>query len=438
MIGREGGQLRPRLLTAAIVALLGLTLLINLVYVYLCGDGLTRYGDDGSEACVVRAGERFAREGFRKNYGLADPTYGNRFPNDGITGPSGARPDDPIYHGYPPGSEWLGGLYTMWLGEGRLRLFRIFPVTFFVISAAIFLSTLARTIGPWRACFVYLGCLLTPMFTRFTHGLYYQGYALGLLLIQISLVMKVVRTEGRPRSWAGILAALFLMGFIQGYLSFDYCVVTTFAAVPIAFMLTPESRPIRMGSLLAMCVAPGLGFTLAHVLHFAQSVAYLGGLQPALDEYAFRAKKTYGAKYIVEGHSRIYIYTVGLLHYARAYLRWNHLFGIAGEALLAALAILTITRQVTFGLGRRGFEAIMTPPTRRELAGMAAALLVGVGWLFVKPAHAINHLPFVGCHLFLFQSMGWLIIAQHTSLRVPTFAGEPEPDAAVAVGSRWD
>jgi hypothetical protein len=69
---------------------------------------------------------------------------------------------------------------------------------------------------------------------------------------------------------------------------------------------------------------------------------------------------------------------------------------------------------------------------------MAAALLVGLGWLFVKPAHALNHLSFIGCHLFLFQSMGWLMIARHTSLRVPEPAGEPEPDAAVAVGSRWD
>ena len=138
------------------------------------------------------------------------------------------------------------------------------------------------------------------------------------------------------------------------------------------------------------------------------------------------------------GRSRIQIYAAGLFRYVRAYLRWNHLFGFAGQALLAGLALLAVTRQVTFGLGRRSFEAIMTPPGRRELAAMAAALLVGLGWLVVKPAHAINHLPFIGCHLFLFQWMGWLMIARHTSLRVPTFAGAPEPEAAVAVGSRWD
>jgi hypothetical protein len=438
MIGREGNPLRPRLSTVAIIALLGLTLLINLVYAYLCGDGLTPYGDSYSEACVLRAGERFAREGFGENFGLADPTYGDRFPGEGITGPSGARPDDPIYHGYPPGSEWLGGLYTMWLGGEHVGLFRIFPVTFILIAAAIFLSGLARAIGPWRAAFVYLACLLTPMFTRFTHGLYYQGYALGLLLIQACLVMNAVRAEGRPRSWAGTLAALFLLGFLQGYLSFDYCFVTTFAAVPIALMLTPESRPIRMGSLLAMCVAPGLGFTLAHVLHFAQSVAYLGGIQAALDEYAFRSRKTYGAQSIVEGRSKIQVYAIGLSEYTRAYLRWNHLFGYAGKALLAGLALLTIARQVTLGLGRRTFEAIMTPPGWREVAGLVAAALVGVGWLFLKPAHAINHMSFVGCHLFIFQLMGWLLIARHTTVRVPTYAGVEEPDAAVAVGSGWD
>ena len=89
-------------------ALLGFTLLLNLVWLLYCGDGLSPM-DPYSEAGVVRAGERFAREGFLENFGLPDVTYGDRFPGEGMTEPSGSRPSDPIYHGYPPGSEWLGG-----------------------------------------------------------------------------------------------------------------------------------------------------------------------------------------------------------------------------------------------------------------------------------------------------------------------------------------
>ncbi len=269
-------------------ALLALTLSVNAVLVLRCGDGLTPIGDAYSEANTIRAAERFAREGFLKTCGLADPTYGSRFPTEGILGPSGSRPDDPIYHGYPPGPEWLAGVYSIVLGTEHVSLFRIFPIALFLTGAALFLFSLSRAIGRGRACIVYAACLLTPIFSWYTHGLHYQGYALGLLLIQISLLIKVMGPGGTGRAHVGTVAALFFMGFCQGYLSFDYCVVTTFAAIPIALVLSPEWGRIRVRSLLVLCAAPGLGFTLAHVLHFAQSAAYMGGIRAALDEYAFR------------------------------------------------------------------------------------------------------------------------------------------------------
>ena len=194
-----------RSFVVASAALLAITLSFNLVFVALCGDGLSPIADHYSEANTVRAAERFAREGLLKTCGLADPTYGDRFPGEGITGPSGSRPDDPIYHGYPPGPEWLATLYSIWLGPGQVARFRIFPVAFSLIAAAIFLCSLARAIGPWRGCCVYLACVLTPMFTLFTHSLHYQGYALSLLLVQISLLINVLGPAGtgarRPGPW---------------------------------------------------------------------------------------------------------------------------------------------------------------------------------------------------------------------------------------------
>ena len=79
----------------------------------------------------------------------------------------------------------------------------------------------------------------------------------------------------------------------------------------------------------------------------------------------------------------------------------------------------------------------MTPPGRREVAGLVAAVLVGVGWLFLKPAHAINHLTFIGCHLFLFQAMGWLLIVRDTTLesrRMPASMRPTRPSPSGAAG----
>ncbi len=103
--------------------------------------------------------------------------------------------------------------------------------------------------------------------------------------------------------------------------------------------------------------------------------------------------------------------------YARAYLRWNHLYGVAGEATVAVLALLMVARRISFGFGRRSFEVFVVPPSRRELTGLVAAALVGVGWMFLKPAHAINHMSFIGCHLFLFQWLAWVVITLRTTVQ---------------------
>src|SRR4051812_44138851 len=219
--------------------LLGGTLLLNLYYVYKCGDGLSPIAHAYSQGGSLRGGERFAVEGLTINYGLADLSYGGRYPGVGLTGPSGKDPNDPVYHGYPPGPEWLNALQIrVWGPEHPSRL-RILPVAVGMIAAGLFLASLATTIGGPRALTVYLVCVLSPMFTNMTHGLHYQGYAFSLLLLELALLMPTMRKLDQPLG-VRLPVLLFLLGFFQGWLSFDYCFVVTFAAVPMAFLLVPE------------------------------------------------------------------------------------------------------------------------------------------------------------------------------------------------------
>ena len=213
-------------------ALLGFTLLLNLVWLLYCGDGLSPM-DPYSEAGVVRAGERFAREGFLENFGLPDVTYGDRFPGEGMTEPSGSRPSDPIYHGYPPGSEWLGGLYSRWLGPAGSP----FPG----LPGYIRVAGLGDLPG-WpdagrRAIEGLLGLPCLPPDADVHRDV--ARPALPGLRVEPA-IDRVGDSDERPGfvrprpARPGTMAALFLMGFLQGYLSYDYWFVTTFAAVPIA------------------------------------------------------------------------------------------------------------------------------------------------------------------------------------------------------------
>src|ERR1700716_3125705 len=84
------GEARPeqspnpnRWVAAAALALLATTLLINVYYLVLCGNGLSLVADPYSEANALRAGERFDNDGFTVNHGLPDVSYGQRFPEWG-------------------------------------------------------------------------------------------------------------------------------------------------------------------------------------------------------------------------------------------------------------------------------------------------------------------------------------------------------------------
>lgn len=103
-------------------------------------------------------GERYARDGFIVNYGLPASLYGKRFTDEGTLGRLKAQrgreftgPENAVYTGYPPGPDWLCGIYTKLFGVERVGLFRIFPVALNILACVAFLVVLERVFGRWRA-----------------------------------------------------------------------------------------------------------------------------------------------------------------------------------------------------------------------------------------------------------------------------------------------
>lgn len=412
--GDVPGMTRTTKLAAG--ALLLLTSLLNISYIYRCGDGLSPWADAYSEAGSLRAAERFANEGFFQNYGLPDLGYGVRYPSEGLHRGSGVDPNDSIYHGYPPGPDWLSGLQMRLFGPEHPQRLRILPVCIGMIGATLFLLAMIRTIGAHRALSIYLACVLTPMFTNMTHGLQYQGNAFSLLLMQIAALLVVL---GRPRPiGAGWMALFFLFGFLQGWLSFDYCFLVAFAALPIALLVAPDGDRRGLRTVLLLIVSPGLGFVFAHGLHFLQSTLYFGSVRGAIEEYAHRAQKGYIPGEVFGDQPKWFVIFSGIVLYAKAYIKFTHLFSPTSIVLTEAALMAAILSRASCRVGRNLRFRASFSARPRMLAGVASALVIGLLWLFAKPYHAINHIFFTGRHLFLFYFSCCLFIAQATSLQV--------------------
>lgn len=367
--------------------------------------------DGYSEAIVVRAADRFAAEGFAETAGLPDAAYGDRFPNLGITGPSGIRDDDAVYHGDPPGPHWVAGLAFMLWGGEHLGRTRLIPVALAIAAAIALARALAMTLGNPRALFVLAACAACPMFTNMSNSLYYHSYTLALLMVQIAVLLDLFARPGpapraRPR-----LIALGLIGFAQGYLSYCFGGVVALAAIPIALLATADARPIPRRLLIWAVTVPAAAFAAAHLLHFGQSVLYFGSIHEALAEYAFRSRKTYAVDDLYPGRvgyaSRVLL---GLWLATTACFRYTHLFTPASLMVVGLLVAILLIRRASGTARPRWRWELASRPTRRRLLGLLIAIAAGVSWFILKPSHAITHvqvvsraffLPYFGTALFL-------------------------------------
>ncbi len=120
-------------------------------------------------------------------------------------------------------------------------------------------------------------CALTPVVTDGFVGLHCQGYAAALMMIEIGVAL------GNAAS----LAPFAILGFLQGWLSFDYVFLVTFA--PLALELVMPRMDVgykpRWRLALTRTILAGGGFFLAHLSHFVQVWAYWGSLHATLGDY---------------------------------------------------------------------------------------------------------------------------------------------------------
>jgi hypothetical protein len=229
-----------------------------------------------SEADVLRAAHNYYDNGFRINAGLADIDYGDDYPFEG---------DVMLHHGlshfiythYPPGPEILAGLMMKVLGPGHVPWMRLLPITVSFAGALFFAFRLWSWFGYMRAAGFMLLLALTPAYGNMMLGLHQQGYQQGILFMELALLIGVFcENEVLDLKSTGLL---FLIGFVQGWLTFDYFFITVLAPL-VAFTLKDNLKK-GYKSLAISIAALTAGFGFAHALHFLQVIIYYGSLHAA-------------------------------------------------------------------------------------------------------------------------------------------------------------
>ena len=367
------------------------------------GDRLSPVADPYSESNAIRGALAYLSNGFTAHASLPETTYGGVHPEEGdLRWRMGAKHVDTHY---PPGPTWLAAaMMTVCESRGPLSCLRILPILVGTVGALALGFALVASLGPLCGLVATFAAFSIPLYGNMMLGLHYQGYALALLSVQLAALLRAF-AAGRSLKRRDLLLGGSL-GFLQGWLSFDYFFLVAFAAVPIAVLFADLREPGPRRLLLGWMAAATAGFVLAHALHFLQVVAYYGSLGAALDDLGGVAVERADPTQPASGPPRWvgHPWMISSVYLFLLSARPRHFNFSLGNMLVPVLVVLFALRGMTFRLPGTAVRLVADRSTRPAWAALAA-VLVSCMWIAVMAGHAFTHQNFIPRHLFL----AWLV-----------------------------
>lgn len=337
--------------------------------------------DSFSEANAFRASESYIENGVTPHCGLPAVLYGGKFAESGFTV---KEPHVwPAYTHYPGGPDLLLGLLRFLTedhGFGKARAVLVI-INSVIVSLGVYFFW--KVLGLESALLISLWAILAPAFSRVMHTVHYQGLALSLLFLEVALASCLLR--GRLTASKKMLWGLFVIGFLQGSLSFDY-VVLVWLSPWVLWALSEAKRPNLKPAIL-LSTAALLGFCGAHAVHFGQVICYYGSFHVALDDFLRSA--VYRSGGVLDGWieprlaaSRLYLFE--LVHR-------QEYFGEKSSIAVALTALLICSRLHSGGI-RSAVDVIIAS---------GVALLACLAWVWLMLNHAVAHQHFLPRSFFL-------------------------------------
>lgn len=389
-----------------ILAILVFFLIKEIIFVITLQGNVSSMADGYSEANSVRGAYYYSENGFREYGGLPDLCYSKLHDGEGFRSKKYTicREGDKkaVYTHYPPGSEYLATPLIYIFGP-NMFIVRLQPIFFNFMVSILFITLMFHIFSLEKAFWISLLCLFPPMFHNYWHGLHHQGYAFSLTLLQLALI-TLMWTNKQRSLWNYV--GLFFLGFLHGWLTFDYAFVATFISLPLFYFLKDQNQ-LKIMNLFWVVLWSGLGFTCAHIIHFYQVIWYYGNFQDAFNDLFGSAKYRFNNDGALTNKIKSHN-DLNPLSVAKDFL-WR----VAGRGRYTAVNLINYVwivlalkwiKRIDFKIKNYKFEFNIS---KNDCYAILAAVFVSSLWSLVMRQHAFIH-GFIARHyyfVFLFCTL---------------------------------
>lgn len=395
-----------------------------------------KYSDDfyppeyNTERVYMPPARGYVEEGFFSNYGKPNVWYGvdidvnsermkeaiglslqrrEELKGAGYTVDKYVPGYSPYYTSLPIGDYWIAGLLMKACGENNFLCFRLILTAFNVLMFIIFAKMLLSSFSPIRAAIILFAVLIIPMTRNLMWVLHYYSYMFSLFLLQLGLLIYIFRKNIKLR--VSHIAALFFLGFVQGYISFEYFFLIAFCAVPLALLYCPLDNKAGKKKLFYVCLLPVLGFCFAFVCHLIQNSLFFGSLDLAIYDLLYTAVSRGSSP----GDWGVNRFTL-LLNYFFYLPRQFNFFAIDFSAFTALVLILIWFKDVRLAFNKPIKINLVWSSSMRNYYVVFSSFIVTYSWIVIMSQYASYHPHIVPRLLFFFYFVCVLTVLECVSV----------------------
>lgn len=377
--------------------------------------------DPGEDELAMVGGIHFADNGFLSNAGLWYRCYKNDKPlltwqNTRIN----MRTNCVTRAHYPSLPAWIAGFLIKSIGEekiynNQLHYFRFFSVSVGIISLILFAYMMVSAFDIVKATIIIAAVSAAEMTSNLMGHLGLEGYTTPLFILQLGMFLYIFKKREKFKIKYCII--LFLLGFLQGWLTYDLFFVVSFAGIPFALLYADADKGESIKRFFYALIFSLAGFGLAHVLHVIQFAVYYGSFKSAFDDLLNSAQyrsqggpdHVYGGinKYKMEAGQGSDIGRITLLkHYLNYWVDFPEYFASFArpfKKFIMIIFFMTLFKDVRIKI-KKPFQVLLKWTSSYNASfALLTAFLISILWLIVmKQFSGVEELKtYVTRHFFL-------------------------------------